>query len=115
GDPFFSQPMVDGAPLYLGADYDPGTRVGRITKRIKAIADGGGKLTMDDMQSIQADAVSEWSEALTPTFIAAAQALEEEIATPGSHADLSLLVQQASPISKQLLPQALTLVQGWTS
>src|SRR6185312_12405441 len=86
GDPFFSQPMVDGAPLYLGADYDPGTRVGRITKRIKAIADGGGKLTMDDMQSIQADAVSEWSQALTPSFIAAAQALQEEIAAPGTHA-----------------------------
>ena len=57
------------SPLYLGADYDPGTRVGRITKRIKAIADGGGKLTLDDMQSIQADAVSEWSQALAPTFI----------------------------------------------
>ena len=66
GDPFFDEPMVDGAPLYLGADYDPGTRVGRITKRIKAIADGGGKLTLDDMQSIQADAVSEWAQALAP-------------------------------------------------
>jgi penicillin amidase len=115
GDPFFDEPMVDGAPLYLGADYDPGTRVGRITKRIKAITDGGGKLTLDDMQSIQADAVSEWSEALTPTFIAAAQALEEEVAAPGTHADLSTLAAQASPISKQLLPMALSLVQGWTS
>ena len=38
GDPFFGEPMVDGAPLYLGADYDPGTRVGRITKRIQAAA-----------------------------------------------------------------------------
>ena len=33
------------------------------------------------MQSIQADAVSEWSQALTPTFIAAAQALLEEMQT----------------------------------
>ncbi len=115
GDPFFDEPVVDGAPLYLGADYDPGTRVGRITKRIKAITDAGGKLTLDDMQSIQADAVSEWAQALTPTFLDAAQALLEEIATPGTHADLSLLAQQASPISKQLLPTALSLVKGWTS
>ena len=35
--------------------------------------------------------------------------------TPGTHADLSLLAQQASPISKQLLPLALAMVQGWTS
>ena len=115
GDPFFDEPMVDGAPLYLGADYDPGTRVGRITKRIKAITDAGGKLTMDDMQSIQGDVVSEWSEALAPTFLAACQALVEEVNAPGTHADLSVLVQQASPISKQLLPTALSLVQGWTS
>ncbi|MCU1282177.1 MAG: uncharacterized protein JWM53_5723 [bacterium] len=115
GDPFFDEPMVDGAPLYLGADYDPGTRVGRITKRIKAITDGGGKLSLDDMQSIQADAVSEWSQALAPTFITAAQALVEEVNAPGTHADLSLLASQASPISKQLLPTALSLVQGWTS
>jgi penicillin G amidase len=115
GDPFFDEPMVDGAPLYLGADYDPGTRVGRITKRIKAIGDGGNKLTLDDMQSIQADAVSEWSQALAPTMVTAMQALAEEVATPGTHADLSLLASQASPISKQLLPTALSLVQAWTS
>jgi penicillin amidase len=115
GDPFFDEPMVDGAPLYLGADYDPGTRVGRITKRIRAIGDGGGKLTLDDMQSIQADAVSEWSQQLAPTFIAAAQALQEELATPGVHGDLTTLAQEASPISKQLLPMAVSLVQQWTS
>jgi penicillin amidase len=114
-DPFFDEPVVDGAPLYLGADYDPGTRVGRITKRIKAIAEGGGKLTIDDMQSIQADAVSEWAEALVPTFLTAAQALQEEIATPGAHPELSTLVAQASMPSKQLLPMATSLVQAWSS
>jgi penicillin amidase len=115
GDPFFDEPMVDGAPLYLGADYDPGTRVGRITKRIKAIADGGGKLTLDDMQSIQADAVSEWAEALVPTMMSAGQALEEEIATPGSHPELTTFVAEASPPAKQMLPMALAAVQAWTS
>jgi penicillin amidase len=114
GEPFLSEPMVDGAPLYLGADYDPGTRVGRITKRIKAITDGGGKLTLDDMQSIQADAVSEWSQALAPTFIAAVQALQEELAQPGTHSDISTLVAEASPPSKALLPNVLAAVQGWS-
>ncbi|HWE27220.1 MAG TPA: penicillin acylase family protein, partial [Polyangia bacterium] len=115
GDPFFDEPVVDGAPLYLGADYDPGTRVGRITKRINAGGAGGGKLTIDDMQSIQADVVSEWAQALVPTLIEAALALEDEVQKPGTHADLSLLASQASPISKQLLPTALSLVQGWIS
>ncbi len=114
-DPFFDEPVVDGMPLYLGADYDPGTRVGRITKRITAMTANGGKLSLDDMQSIQADVVSEWSQALVPTFLDAAQALTEEIAKPGTHADLTVLAQQASPISQQLLPMALAAVQGWTS
>ena len=114
-DPFFDEPMVDGAPLYLGADYDPGTRVGRITKRIQAATANGGKLSIDDMQSIQADVVSEWAAALVPTFLKAAQALQEELATPGTHPELSMLAAQASPISKQLLPMATSLVQGWTS
>ncbi|HEX9101242.1 MAG TPA: penicillin acylase family protein [Polyangia bacterium] len=114
-DPFFDEPMVDGAPLYLGADYDPGTRVGRITKRIKAVADGGGKLGLDDMQSIQADVVSEWAQALVPNLLTAAQALQEEVTTPGTHPELSTLAAQASPISKQLLPMATSLVQNWST
>jgi penicillin amidase len=114
GDPFFDEPVVNGAPLYLGADYDPGTRVGRITKRIQAATQNGGKLSLDDMQSIQADVVSEWSQALVPEFAPAAQALQEELAAPGTHPELSLLASQASPISKQLLPMATQLVQAWT-
>ncbi|MDB4968165.1 MAG: uncharacterized protein JWN44_3854 [Myxococcales bacterium] len=110
-DPFFSEPMVDGAPLYLGADYDPGTRVGRITKRILA----AGKLTLDDMQSIQADAVSEWAQALAPTFLSAAEALVEEINTPGSHADLTGIVAQADGPAKMLAPEALAFVKAWSS
>jgi penicillin amidase len=115
GDPFFGEPMVDGAPLYLGADYDPGTRVGRITKRIEAATAGGGKLTLDDMQSIQADAVSEWAQALQPTFLATAQAVQEEIAQPGKYADLRSVVMTADAPAKSLVPTALALVQAWTS
>ena len=114
-DPFFDEPMVDGSPLYLGADYDPGTRVGRITKRIQAATANGGKLSLDDMQSIQADVVSEWSQLFTGVMLTAGQALEEELSAPGTHPELSTFAAQASPISKQLLPQALALVQAWQS
>jgi penicillin amidase len=109
-DPFFDEPVIDGAPLYLAADYDPGTRVGRITKRITAM----GKLGLDDMQAIQADAVSEWSEALLPTFQQAAKALAEELATPGTHPDLTQLASLADAPSKMLLPAATQLVNAWT-
>ena len=67
------------------------------------------------MQSIQADAVSEWAQALAPTFLSAAQALVEEINTPGSHADLTGIVAQADAPAKALAAQALGFVQNWTS
>jgi penicillin G amidase len=110
GDPFFDEPVVDGAPLYLGSDYDPGTRVGRITKRITAES----KLSLDDMQSIQADAISEWAQALYPTFMDAAKALQEELATPGSHPDLTGIVSTADAPSKALAPMAASILANWT-
>lgn len=109
GDPFFDEPVVDGLPLYLGSDYDAGTRVGRITKRITA----AGKMSLDDLQSIQADDTSEWAQLLQPTFVTAAQALIEEFNAPGTHADLTTLAQQASPPSKMILATALGWVQAW--
>ena len=62
-----------------------------------ANADGGKKLALDDMQSIQADAVTEWAQALAPTFVDAAKALAEEIATPGTHADLTASLVRGEP------------------
>jgi penicillin amidase len=57
--------------------------------------------------------VSEWEQALQPTFVAAAQALAEEIATPGSHADLTPIVAIADPTAKPLVAQMIPLVQDW--
>ena len=111
GDPFFDEPMVDGSPLYLGSDYDPGTRVGRITKRITGAK---AKLSIDDLQSIQADAISEWAQELYPTYMSAAKALQEELATPGSHPDLTMLASTADAPSKMLAPMAADLVAKWT-
>lgn len=114
GDPFFDEPVVGSSPLYLGWNYDPGTRVGRITKRIQAATAGGNKLTLDDMQSIQADAVTEWGQKLQPTLLDAASALSEEIQTSGSHPDLRALVAGASANAKSIEPTLVSLIQNWT-
>jgi penicillin G amidase len=113
--PFLGQPTGDdGLPLYLGWDYDPGTRVGRITKRIQSATAGGTKVTIDDLQAIQADAVTEWGQAMTPTFLSAADALQAEITTPGTNPDLSALALAASAQVKAVLPTAISLLTNWT-
>ena len=66
------------------------------------------------MQNIQGDAVSEWAQALLPTFTQAAKDLEEELATPGSHPDLTDIVSTADAPSKMLAPMAAQLVAGWS-
>ncbi len=114
GDPFFSEPVVGAGPLYLGWNYDPGTRVGRITKRIEAFVTGGKKMTLDDLQSIQADAKTEWGEKLEPTLYEAAQALAEEMATPSTHPELQPYLATASADVKAILPSLPALIQGWT-
>jgi penicillin amidase len=113
--PFLGQPTGDdGLPLYLGWDYDPGTRVGRITKRIQSATAGGTKVALDDLQAIQADAVTEWGQAMTPTFLSAADALQAEITTPGTNPDLSALALAATPQVKAVLPTAISLLTNWT-
>ncbi len=129
--PWLAQPYVDGGPLYIGSFYDPGPREGRVTKRLQAlIADGGG-ITLDDMQSIQADAVSEFGQGFTPTLLDAASALLAEEAAladggasdggdggVGPHPELAPLLAQAEaadggfPIG--LLQTAHDLVSGWS-
>jgi penicillin amidase len=113
GEPFASEPVVDGLPLYIGAAFDPGTRVGRITKRINDYVAQGHKITVEDMQSIQADDISEWDDQLRPTFVDAAQALVEEIATPGAHPELSAMVSTADAPSKMLVQKSLDAVNAW--
>ena len=134
-DPFLGQPVVDGGPLYLGAFYDPGTRVGRITKRIEAYADAGQKISLDDMQSIQADVVSEWNQGFAPTLLAGANALLAEAAAMGDggvpaadggagdggigeYPELAPLLASAEGgdggFSVALLQQAQALVSGWS-
>lgn len=112
-DPWNEQ-VVNGLPLYIGYSWDPGTRVGRITKRIQTATAGGRKLTIDDMQSIQADAVSEWGELLSPALRSAAQALASEIATPGTNPDLSAIANNARSDVRGLVSFAIDRVTAWS-
>jgi penicillin G amidase len=114
-NPFFGQPVVDGSPLYAGFNYDPGTRVGRITKRIGALTAGGKKVALSDIASIQSDNVSEWAQAFAPTFIQTASDLAAEIKTPGAHPDLTAIVTAADATAKGLVSQAHDLVAAWTT
>lgn len=113
-DPFFNEPMIDGAPLYLGADYDTGTRAGRATKRIEARKKAGEKLSLVDMTDIQADHVSEYGQELSPTLVAAAEALQQELAAPGTHADLTALAAATTAPQKALLPTAIGWIKKWS-
>jgi penicillin amidase len=133
--PFVGQPQAaDGGQLYLGSYYDPGMRVGRSTKRLSAFADAGQKLTLDDMQSIQADAITQWGQGFAPTLLDSANALLAEAAALsdggvstdggadggiGPHPELASMLLAAENaadggFSVPLLQQAHDLVAGWT-
>lgn len=108
-----NEPEVGGFPLYMGSDYDPGARAGRITTRIKE-GSAAKKLDRDALSSIQADAVTQWGKTFQPAFLAATKALSEEIATPGSHPELTTLVAGMSAPAKAALAPSTTFVTGWS-
>lgn len=114
GDPG-NEPEVGGFPRYLGATYDPGTRVARITKRIQDDTAGGKKLDLAGMSSIQADAVSEWARALSPTLVDALTALVEQNATPTAHPELATMLAAAKPETRAALATARDVMKAWTS
>jgi penicillin G amidase len=108
-----NEPVVDGFPLYIGADYDPGSRATRATQRIQDATAGGKKLDRDGMASIQADAISKLGEAMRPHFVAATEKLVEEAATPGTHPDLSALVSNTRSEVTALYAEARDVVAAW--
>jgi penicillin amidase len=110
GVPFSTAP--DGTPLYIGADYDPGSRVARITEGLEALKQKG-KISADDMERLQADTVSLWNRAFAPVFLDAAGELAAELAQPGSRPELTPVAQLASPASQPLVAQMRDLVAGW--
>ena len=119
-DPYYGQPFVSGdagSHLYLGADYDPGTREGRVEARINAVAADGGKLSLDDMSSIQADTTSEYGQMFAPTFLDATQALATAViagAGDGGPSDVSAYALDAGAALQPLFGVMHDLVAAWT-
>jgi penicillin amidase len=113
GDPTSSAAIVDGVPAYIGAYWDAGTRVGRITERIQEMVASGKKITPEDMAALQDDHVAIWNRLLVPTMLAAGDALAQEIAAPGTHPDLSSIANTASPPAKAALASALAKVRAY--
>lgn len=103
-------PLVDERPLYVGSDYDHGYRNGRITRRLEAL----DQATLDDMASIQADAHSNYGEAMRPHVIAAAAALAEELATPGTHPDLSAFAGSLTEGQASRIADAAARLAAWS-
>jgi penicillin amidase len=113
GDPANSPAVVDGVPAYIGAYWDAGTRVGRIAERIQEMVSAGHKITAADMAALQDDHVSIWNRLLVPTMIAGAEALQQEIAQPGTHPELSSIANTASPPVKAALATVLAKVRAY--
>ncbi len=111
GDPL--DDSIDGHVLYAGArDYDEGYRVGRISRRLEALA-AQGDLTADDMAAIEADAHSNLGEALTPGLLAAIALLDEELATPGTHPAISAFAAGLDAGQRDRIAAARDLLDGW--
>jgi penicillin amidase len=87
---------LDNNPLndarYLGCDYDIGFREKRIQTLLSGLFTAGKKVTVEDMQAIQADHVSPLGVRLTPEITKAVQFATEEAATPGTHPELAGVV-----------------------
>ncbi|MCA9677823.1 MAG: penicillin acylase family protein [Myxococcales bacterium] len=112
GNPL-DEPVVDGHLLYVGArDYDVGYRVGRITRRLEAEAPG--TLDADTMTSIQADAHSNLGEVLTPHLRAAIAAYQEELASAGTHPELTAFVAGLGQGARDRIAAADALLAAWT-
>jgi len=113
GDPL-NGPVVDGRPLYAGWNYDPGLREGRITRRLQALAASGRPITIDDLAGIQGDTHSNFGELLRPAIVAAIAKFDEELATPGTHPDLSAFVTGLSATKRTRLDEAGARLAAWT-
>jgi penicillin amidase len=103
-------PIVDSdGPLYLGALYDPGFRVGRIYDRLDAFAAAGTPVTHDDMASIQADDHSNFGERMRPFIVAAVAGAQD-----GSKPDAKAYFDALPQARKDRLLDAVARLKAWT-
>jgi penicillin amidase len=107
----------DGNPFndahYVGWDYDLGHRIARITERLQDLVAKGG-VKPEDLMAVQGDHRSPLGVLLAPKFVEAARRAQEERAQPGSHPDLSGLVQRSSAADLDQLEQVADRLAAWT-
>lgn len=107
----------DGNPFndahYIGWDYDIGHRIARITERLQALVDKGG-VKPEDMMALQGDHRSPLGALLAPRFVAAARRVQEERQQPGTHPELSGLVQRTTAADLELLAQVASRLEAWS-
>jgi penicillin G amidase len=80
-------------PQYLVAERDIGFRGSRITQLIEEMIASGKKITLDDMEALQADTKSLEAERFRPLLLAAAQALPDKVTELGLAPALARLEQ----------------------
>ncbi|HYH95138.1 penicillin acylase family protein, partial [Hyalangium sp.] len=107
----------DGNPFndarYIGWDYDIGHRIARITERLQALVDRGG-VKPEDMMAVQGDHRSPLGALLAPKFVEAARRVQQERTQPGTHPELSGLVQRSTAEDLDLLAQVADRLAAWT-
>ncbi|MBW2455976.1 MAG: penicillin acylase family protein [Deltaproteobacteria bacterium] len=95
-DPFgFTEDgRVDNDPFYYGAIFVPGWRAGRIEAEVTRLI-SEGKVTVEDMQTLQMDAHSNLADDLIPVIVEAHAnvATDPDLAEFADRADLDTLVQ----------------------
>ena len=113
-DDAFNGPVVNGHLMYLNAHYDPGYRVGRITRDLQALLATGNPVTLDDLGKIQGDTHSNYGDDVRAHLIAAIDALTAEVANPGSHPDIHPFVMGLSSGRIAQLQALKPYLSGWT-
>jgi len=107
----------DGNPfndaVYIGWDYDIGHRIARITERLQGLVEKGG-VKAEEMGMVQADHRSPLGALLAPKFVEAARRVQEERLQPGTHPELSGLVQRSTAADLELLAQVADRLAAWT-
>ncbi len=109
GVTFDGNPLND--PVYLGWDYDIGFRAGRITRLLQQHIDAG-TLDAKAIADIQVDDRSNFGERLAPFLVDAGTRLLEEYDAPGTHPDLSAIVQ-AHPGAHDRVAHLIDIVANW--
>jgi penicillin amidase len=98
-----------GGRGYTAALFAHGFRTQRIVERIEGLSE---PITMDDMQSIQADHRSALGARLVPSLLVAIDAALAEQQSPGTHPDLSMIVTDGA-FDADRFAAVKTALEGW--